>query len=99
MSEENQFPQGQNEDDINESESLGNARPAVAAAPKKIIVVVGIAVLLVGIILKSLFFSSPPAPVVDNKPKKDNVAVSDAKIAPPTGLPTPPSFSNLPTPV
>ena len=78
------------EDEVNGNEgvSASGSRPAVAAAPGKMVFILIIAGIVLFIILKSLFFPSA-APVVKPKPQPERTIEAQKPIET-GGLPTPP---------
>jgi len=79
------------EDEVNGNEgvSASGTRPAVAAAPGKMVFILIIAGIVLFIILKSLFFPSA-APVVKPKPPVERGPEAPQKPIETGGLPTPP---------
>ncbi len=81
--------------------TLDSGRPAVAAAPGKMMFVLLGALLFVGIVVKSLFFTSAPAPVHVKK-EKEHVQTSNNtpdNLIPQRDMPQPPpEIVNIPPP-
>lgn len=88
-SNNNEFPQGHGSDSGGLGD-LGTARPAVASAPKKMLVFIILGIVFVLIVVKSLFFSSgSSAPPPVKRPEK--VASVSSGPIPPSALPQPPT--------
>jgi type IV secretion system protein VirB10 len=87
-----------------EGTPLESGKPAVAAAPGKMLIVLVFAAVLIFIVVRSLFFSSDkPAPAVQPKQGKEQVSSSSksssSEMSIPQGaLPAPPPVEALPAP-